>query len=92
MAETLKTAALGAIAKLPDTATLDDIMYRLHVIEKVRKGQDAVKRGETVSTEELKKEVPADYIKEKSKHYNEKKYEEVMSKIPDVEPQDYDKL
>jgi hypothetical protein len=49
MAETLKTAALGAIAKLPDTATLDDIMYRLYVIAKVRKGQDAVKRGETIS-------------------------------------------
>ncbi|MEO8167479.1 MAG: hypothetical protein ABI623_04470 [bacterium] len=57
MAETLKKAALGAIAKLPDTATLDDIMYRLYVIEKVRKGQDAVKLGQTISIEEMKKEV-----------------------------------
>lgn len=57
MPETLKTVVLGAIATLPDTATIDDIMYRLYVIEKVRKGQDAVRRGETVSIEEMKKEV-----------------------------------
>ncbi len=57
MGETLKKAALGVIAKLLETATLDDIMYRLYVIEKVRKGQDAVRQGQTISIEEMKKEV-----------------------------------
>jgi predicted transcriptional regulator len=40
-----------------DSAEIDDIMYRLYVIDKVRKGREAVERGDTVSTEELRKEI-----------------------------------
>jgi hypothetical protein len=32
-------------------------MYRLYVIEKVRKAQEATARGETISIEELKREI-----------------------------------
>ena len=53
--ETLKKEILDAINKLPDTATLDDMMYRLYIIDKVHKGKEAVNRGETVSIEEIKK-------------------------------------
>ena len=55
--ESLKQEALNAISKMPDTADIDEIMYRLYVIDKVRKGKEAVERGETVSIEELKKEI-----------------------------------
>ncbi len=55
--ETLKKEALNAIFKLPDTVDIDEIMYRLYVIDKVRKGKEAIERGETVSTENLKKEI-----------------------------------
>ena len=55
--ESLKQEALNSISKLPDTAEIDDIMYRLYVIDKVRKGREAVQRGEVVSIEELKKEI-----------------------------------
>ncbi len=55
--ENLKQEALNVISKLPDTAEIDDIMYRLYVIDKVRKGREAVQRGEVVSIEELKKEI-----------------------------------
>jgi hypothetical protein len=55
--ESLKQEALNVISKLPNTAKLDDIMYRLYVIDKVRKGRKAVKRGEVVSIEDLKKEI-----------------------------------
>jgi hypothetical protein len=55
--ESLKQEALNVISKMPDTAEIDDIMYRLYVIDKVRKGRQAVKRGEIVSTEDLKKEI-----------------------------------
>ena len=55
--ESLKQEALNVISKMPDTAELDDIMYRLYVIDKVRKGREAVKRGEVVSVEDLKKEI-----------------------------------
>jgi len=55
--ENLKQEALNVIAKMPDTAEIDDIMYRLYVIDKVRKGREAVQRGEVVSIEDLKKEI-----------------------------------
>ena len=55
--ESLKQEVLNVISKMPDTADIDDIMYRLYVIDKVRKGKEAVQRGETVSIEDLKKEM-----------------------------------
>jgi len=55
--ETLKQEALNVISKLPDTADIDEIMYRLYVIDKVRKGRVAVQQGDTISLEDLKKEV-----------------------------------
>ena len=57
MAQTLKQDALDAISKLPDSASIDDIMYRLYVIDKVKKGQRAVENGETLSVNDLKKEI-----------------------------------
>ena len=55
--ESLKQEAINVISKMPDTAEIDDIMYRLYVIDKVRKGREAVRRGEVLSIEELKKEI-----------------------------------
>ena len=55
--ESLKQEALNVISKMPDTAEIDDIMYRLYVIDKVRKGREAVQRGEVLSMEDLKKEI-----------------------------------
>lgn len=55
--ESLKQEAINVISKMPDTAEIDDIMYRLYVIDKVRKGREAIQRGEVVSNEELMKEI-----------------------------------
>ena len=55
--ETLKQEAINAISKLPDTANIDEIMYRLYVIEKVRKGKEAIEKGNTISIENLKREM-----------------------------------
>ena len=55
--ETLKQEALNVIAKLPETADIDTIMYRLYVVDMIRKGREAAERGETVSTEALKREM-----------------------------------
>jgi hypothetical protein len=55
--ESLKQEAINVISKMPDTADIDDIMYRLYVIDKVRKGREAVQRGETISIKDLKKEM-----------------------------------
>ena len=42
--------------KVPEYES-EDIMYRLYVVDKVRKGREAVKQGEVVSIEDLKKEI-----------------------------------
>jgi len=55
--ETLKQEALNVIVKMPDGADIDAIMYRLYVIDKVRKGREAVGKGETVSLGELLREI-----------------------------------
>ncbi len=55
--ETLKKEALTAISRLPDSVNIDEIMYRLYVIDKVRKGKEAVEKGEVISIEDLKKEM-----------------------------------
>lgn len=55
--ETLKQTAIKAISKLPETANIDDIMYELYVVDKVKKGREAVVQGESISIEDLKKEM-----------------------------------
>ena len=54
---TLKQEALTAIAQLPETADVDTMMYKLYVIDKVMKGRAAVKKGETISAEGLRREI-----------------------------------
>ena len=53
----LKQEALNAISKMPDTVNVDEIMYRLYVIDKVRKGREAVWQGNVISVKELKEEM-----------------------------------
>ena len=55
--ESLKQEAIKVISRMPESAEIDDIMYRLYVIDKVRKGRDAVREGRTVAMDELKREV-----------------------------------
>ncbi len=55
--ETLKQDVMQTISRMPDSADIDDIMYRLYVLDKVRKGREAFERGEEISIEELKKEM-----------------------------------
>ncbi|MFH2045270.1 MAG: hypothetical protein ABIK92_09000 [Pseudomonadota bacterium] len=56
---TLKQEALTAIEQLPDTADIDAIMYKLYVIDKVRKGREAIEKGDMISAEDLKRESDA---------------------------------
>ncbi|MBI3193880.1 MAG: hypothetical protein HYZ34_05335 [Ignavibacteriae bacterium] len=56
LVETFKKEAIEAITHLPETATVDDVMYRLYVLDKIRKGKEAVARGETISVAALRTE------------------------------------
>lgn len=52
-----KQEALDTINQLPENADMDEIMYRLYVLDKIRKGQAAVEQGKTITSEELQREI-----------------------------------
>ena len=52
-----KQEALSTIGQLPEDADMDEIMYRLYVLDKIRKGQEAVEQGKVITSEELKREI-----------------------------------
>lgn len=53
----LKQVALNTINSLPDDADMEEIMYRLYVLDKVRKGQEAAQQGRAISSDKLKQEI-----------------------------------
>lgn len=54
----LKQEALETLQRLPDDINdIDEIMYRLYVMDKLRKSREAIERGEVVSHEELDREI-----------------------------------
>ena len=53
----IKQEALDAISKLPDSVDLDDNMYRLFVMDKIKRGQEAVRNGETITIHDLRIEI-----------------------------------
>ncbi len=53
----LKQEAMNTINNLPDDADMEEIMYRLYVLDKVRKGQEAAQQGRTISSDKLKQEI-----------------------------------
>lgn len=52
-----KQEALNTIGQLPEDTDMDEIMYRLYVLDKIRKGQNAVEQGKTITSEKLKREI-----------------------------------
>lgn len=54
-----KQEALKTIDQLPDDVNMDEIMYRLYVLDKIRKGQEAVEQWKILTSEELKREIDA---------------------------------
>jgi predicted transcriptional regulator len=57
MVQNLKQEAIQAISTLPDNATIEDMMYRLYVIDKIHAGLEDVRNGRVITTEDLKHEV-----------------------------------
>ena len=52
-----KQDALDTINQAPENADMEEIMYRLYVLDKVRKGQEAVEHGETLTSAELQRDI-----------------------------------
>jgi hypothetical protein len=58
MAEPLKQQVLEANSQLPDDVDdMDEIMYRLYVLDKVRKGREDVRIGRVVGGEDIEHEI-----------------------------------
>jgi len=52
-----KQDALDAIQQLPDNVALDEIVYRLYVLNKINQGMQEVEDGKGISQEELAREI-----------------------------------
>lgn len=52
-----KQDALNTINQLPDSTDMEEIMYRLYVLDKVRKGQEDVDQGRLTDADDLKREI-----------------------------------
>jgi hypothetical protein len=55
--QTLKQEAMESIKHLPDDADIDEIMYHLYVIDKLRKSREAIEQGHVIAHEDLKREI-----------------------------------
>jgi predicted transcriptional regulator len=53
----IKQEAIDAIQRLPDKADMEEIMYRLYVLESIRRGREDSARGDTTPAEDVIKEV-----------------------------------
>ncbi|KAB3529401.1 hypothetical protein [Alkaliphilus serpentinus] len=55
--QSIKEEAIRIISNLPDDVSIDDIMYKLYVVEKVRKGKRDISKGNYLSSDDLRKEI-----------------------------------
>jgi hypothetical protein len=51
--EPLKKDAINIIINLPDEVDMEEIMYRLYVLENIRRGQEDAEKGKTKPVEQV---------------------------------------
>ena len=54
---TVKQDAIEAIQRLPDTANMEEIMYRLYVLGNIKHGQADALENKTTPVDQLLKEI-----------------------------------
>ena len=57
LAYSTKQEALDAIQRLPDNVDMEEIMYRLYVLENIRKGQEDAKQGKTMPADQVLRDI-----------------------------------
>ena len=55
--QSAKQEAIDVISRLPESTDMEEIMYRLYVLENVRRGQTDASQGKQTSTEQLRQEI-----------------------------------
>ena len=56
---TLKDEVLRSIHDMPDIQCIEDVMYRLYVLDKIRKGKACIEQGKVYSESDLLQETEA---------------------------------
>jgi len=54
---TAKQEAIDAISRLPDSADMEEIMYRLYVLENIRRGQQDAAQGNGIAAEQVLRDI-----------------------------------
>ena len=49
----IKQEAIEAIQRLPDQTDIEGIMYRLYVLESIRRGREDAERGDTTPADDV---------------------------------------
>ena len=57
--QSLKQTSIEIIKSLPDTTSLEEIMYRINLTAQVMEGLKDEQNGKTISTEDLLKKIDA---------------------------------
>lgn len=57
LAHTLKQDALETLQRMPDSADIEEIMYRLYVLENIRRGQQDAEQDKTTDAEQLLQDI-----------------------------------
>jgi hypothetical protein len=57
LAHTLKQEALEALQRLPDDVDIEEIMYRLYVLENIRRGQQDAEQGRSIPAAQLLQDI-----------------------------------
>lgn len=57
LAHTLKQDALETLQRMPDNADIEEIMYRLFVLENIRRGQQDAEQDKTTDAEQLLQDI-----------------------------------
>ncbi len=55
--QAVKQEALNTIARMPEDTDMEEIIYRLYVLENIRKGQEDAAQGKTQTTEEVLRDI-----------------------------------
>lgn len=53
----LKQDVVDLVDELPERFDMEEFMYKLHVLDKVTKGQNDIKKGDFISADELRREI-----------------------------------
>lgn len=55
--QTIKETVIEAISRLPEGVSMEEIMYKLYVIDKITKGEQDIEKGNLIDVDKLRKEI-----------------------------------